>query len=243
MQTKARGWFIAGTDTGVGKTRTACLLLEALARAGQGAVGMKPVASGCRVTEAGLRSEDAELLLAASGVSADYADINPYAFAASCAPHIAARESGDEISLDKILESLQRLQHKAPWIVVEGIGGWMVPLGERLTMADVARAMDLPVILVVGLRLGCLNHALLTAETIRRADIPLAGWVANQIDPAMTHVPENIAALEQRINAPLLAQFPFQPTVKPDVAASAIPIQMLMRFTTNSYVETNERSE
>lgn len=225
-----RGWFITGTDTGVGKTRMSRLLLEALARAGQTAVGMKPVASGCQASEAGLRSEDAESLLAASAAAPDYADVNPYQFAPAIAPHLAAREAGVEISLEKILDCFRRLQTKASWTVVEGVGGWSVPLGERLTMVDVARAMDLPVIIVVGLRLGCLNHALLTVKAIREEGIPLAGWIANQIDPAMTHAPENIAALTQRIDAPLLAQFPFQPIVKHDVAASAMPIQMLMRF-------------
>ena len=204
------GWFITGTDTGVGKTLVSRLLLEALEHAGQFAVGMKPVASGCRATDAGWRSDDALELMAASGASVAYADVNPYALAAACAPHIAAHEMGMEIQLEKILTSFQRLQQKSPWVVVEGVGGWMVPLGERLTMADVARALRLPVILVVGLRLGCLNHALLTVEAIRRADIPLAGWVANQIDPAMTHVPENIATLETKIPAPLLARFPYR---------------------------------
>lgn len=225
------GWFVTGTDTGVGKTLVSRLLLEALRHAGQSAVGMKPVASGCHVTEAGLRSDDALELMKASDISVGYTDVNPYALGSACAPHIAAQEMGVEIELKKILESFRRLQQKSPWVVVEGVGGWLVPLGERLTMADVARALGLPVILVVGLRLGCLNHALLTVEAIRRADIPLAGWIANRIDPAMTHVPENIAALEQKIDAPLLAQFPFEPAMKPGIAASAIPIQMLMRFT------------
>ncbi|GAB4512042.1 MAG: dethiobiotin synthase [Sulfuricaulis sp.] len=224
------GWFVTGTDTGVGKTLVSHLLLEALARAGQTAVGMKPVASGCHATDAGWRSDDALELAAASGTSVDYTDVNPYALGPACAPHIAAREMGIEIELEKILASFRRLQQKSPWVVVEGVGGWMAPLGERMTMADVACALHLPVILVVGLRLGCLNHALLTVEAIRRADMPLAGWIANQIDPAMTHVPENIATLAQKIEAPLLAHFPFEPAAKPNIAVSAIPIQTLMRF-------------
>jgi dethiobiotin synthetase len=229
------GWFVTGTDTGVGKTRVARLLLEALAHAGHSAAGMKPVASGCHVTAAGLHSDDALELMQASGATADYTDVNPYALGSACAPHIAAQEMGVEIELEKILESFRRLQQRSPWVVVEGVGGWMAPLGERLTIADVAHALGLPVILVVGLRLGCLNHALLTAEAIRRADIPLAGWVANQIDPAMTHVPENIATLAQRINAPLLAQIPYQSPVKPGVAAMVFPVdEMIMRFNTNS---------
>jgi dethiobiotin synthetase len=229
------GWFVTGTDTGVGKTLVSRLLLEALKRAGHSAVGMKPVASGCHVTAAGLRSDDALELMQASGAAADYPDVNPYALGSACAPHIAAREMGVEIQLDRILESFRRLQQKSPWIVVEGVGGWMVPLSEHLTMAEVARALGLPVILVVGMRLGCLNHALLTAEAIWRSDIPLAGWVANQIDPAMTHVPENIATLTQRINAPLLAQIPCQSPAQPGVAATAFPVdEMIMRFNTNS---------
>jgi dethiobiotin synthetase len=225
------GWFVTGTDTGVGKTLVSRLLLEALKRAGHSAVGMKPVASGCHVTAAGLRSDDALELMQASGVAADYPDVNPYALGPACAPHIAARETGVAIRLEKILESLRRLQQKSPWVVVEGVGGWSVLLGERLTMAEVAHALGLPVILVVGLRLGCLNHALLTAEAIRRADLPLAGWVANRIDPAMTHVPENIATLTQEIAAPLLAQIPYQSAAKPDVAAAVFPVaEMIMRF-------------
>lgn len=225
------GWFITGTDTGVGKTRIACLLLEALARAGRRAVGMKPVASGCRETAAGLRSEDAERLLAVSDVAVDYAEVNPYAFVPAMAPHLAAHESGMEIRSEVILESFQRLRQKAPWLVVEGVGGWMVPLGEHLTMADVARAMRLPVILVVGLRLGCLNHALLTASAIRREGVPLAGWIANQIDPAMTHVDQNIAALNERIEAPLLARFPYQSPGHHGAPGPNFPRETIMHLT------------
>jgi len=243
MQSEVRGWFITGTDTGVGKTRIACLLLEALAREGRCAVGMKPVASGCRETAAGLRNQDAERLLAVSGVAVDYAEVNPYAFAPALAPHLAAHESGVEIRNEKILDSFQRLRQKAPWMVVEGIGGWMVPLGDLLTMADVARAMRLPVILVVGLRLGCLNHALLTASAIQREGVPLAGWIANQIDPAMTHVDENIAALNERIEAPLLARFPYRPPGHHGASAPVFPRETIMHLTSNSYLKTNERSE
>ena len=206
-----RGWFIAGTDTGVGKTRVSRMLLEALARAGQPAVGMKPVASGCRASQTGLRSDDAEVLMAASGVKLDYADVNPYAFAPAIAPHLAAQELGVEINLPIILASFQRLQVSSSRVVVEGVGGWRAPLGANHMMADVARALRLPVILVVGLRLGCLNHALLTVEAIGHDRLPLAGWVANQIDPVMSHVPENIHTLEQCIPAPLLAQYPYRP--------------------------------
>ena len=225
------GWFITGTDTGVGKTRIACLLLAALAREGRCAIGMKPVASGCRETAAGLRSEDAQSLLAVSGVSADYAEINPYAFVPAMAPHLAARETGIEIRLEKILDHFQHLRQKAPWLVVEGVGGWEVPLGEHLTMAEVAYAMRLPAILVVGLRLGCLNHALLTASAIQREGVPLAGWIANQIDPAMTHVNENIAALNERILAPLLARFPYRSPGHHGAPDPVFPSEMIMHLT------------
>ncbi len=225
------GWFITGTDTGVGKTRVSRLLLEALAREGKRAVGMKPVASGCRVTAAGTRNEDAETLLAASGAVVDYADVNPYAFIPAIAPHLAAREAGVDIRLEKILESFQRLRRAAPWIVVEGVGGWKAPLGERVTTADVALALRLPVILVVGLRLGCLNHALLTAAAVERDGATLTGWIANRIDPRMTHVEENIAALTERIGAPLLAQFPYRDADDRATPAPAFDRETIMHLT------------
>jgi dethiobiotin synthetase len=234
MPPKVRGWFITGTDTGVGKTRIACLLLEALAREGRCAVGMKPVASDCRETAAGPRNQDAERLLAVSGVAVDYAEVNPYAFVPTLAPNLAAHECGVEIRNEKILESFQRLRQKAPWLVVEGIGGWMVPLGKQLTMADVARAMRLPAILVVGLRLGCLNHALLTAAAIQRDGVALAGWIANQIDPAMTHADENIAALRERIEAPLLARFPYLVPGHNGASATVFPREMIMHLTSKA---------
>lgn len=203
------GWFIAGTDTGVGKTRIAQMLLTALALQGQRAIGMKPVAGGCRQTHNGLRNEDAERLLASSNVAADYLDVNPYAFEPAVAPHLAAQAAGLEIRPEVILDHFERLRRLAPWVVVEGVGGWLTPLGPRLTMADVAHSLRLPVILVVGVRLGCLNHALLTTEAIRHRGVTLAGWVANQIDPHMVMAEENVSTLRDRIEAPWLASFPY----------------------------------
>ena len=225
------GWFITGTDTGVGKTRVAERLLRTLAQQGRHAVGMKPVASGCRVTDAGWRSEDAERLLAAGNVPADYAEVNPYAFAPAIAPHLAAREVNVEIGLPRMLESFRRLRERADWIVVEGVGGWKVPLSERLMLADVVRAMQLPVIVVVGLRLGCLNHALLTIEAIQRDAMALAGWIANQIDPDMERVEENIAALECRLAAPLLARFPYTPSDNDNASNIVFPSDAIERLT------------
>lgn len=205
------GWFITGTDTGVGKTRVACALLEALTDAGYPSVGMKPVASGASLTPAGWRNTDAEALRAASGVDCDYADVNPYCFEPAIAPHLAAEAAGQEIELDQILGSFARLKQCARFVVVEGAGGWRVPLGMSLTTSGLARALELPVVLVVGMRLGCLNHALLSVEAIRRDGVPLAGWIANGVDAEMSAVGRNLVTLEKNIGLAPLAVFPYSP--------------------------------
>jgi dethiobiotin synthetase len=213
------GWFVTGTDTGVGKTLASQAILAAMAQRGARAVGMKPVASGCRRTSHGLRSDDAEALIAQSAVNASYDDVNPYAFEPAVAPHIASR--GRPIETATIRVAFQRLLLLAPHVVVEGVGGWMVPIGRGRTMADVARALDLPVIMVVGMRLGCLNHALLTAAGIERCGLRFAGWIANPMDSTMELFPENVAALRELLPAPLLAVFPYG-NVNPEKLASAL---------------------
>ncbi|HEY0233401.1 MAG TPA: dethiobiotin synthase [Dokdonella sp.] len=200
----ARGLFVTGTDTGVGKTHASCVLLAALRARGLRAVGMKPVASGCRETPQGLRNDDADALIGASAPTPSYADCNPYAFAPPIAPHIAARASGREIRLEPVLAAHSRLAPIADRIVIEGVGGWMAPLSDSLMQADLVRALDVPVILVVGLRLGCINHALLSARAITADGARLAGWIANRIDPDMQEVDANLATLRARIGAPLL---------------------------------------
>jgi dethiobiotin synthetase len=200
------GWFVAGTDTGVGKTQVATALLRMLAQQGRTAVGMKPVASGAQETSAGLRSDDALQLQAASSVSATYDEINPFCFAPTVAPHLAAPQP---IDIEPILRRFHALAARTDYLVVEGVGGWAVPINSHETMADVARQMKLPVVLVVGLRLGCLNHALLTAAAITAAGLPLAGWIANAIDSQMAWRDENIRALAQRLPTALLATFPY----------------------------------
>jgi len=205
------GWFVTGTDTGVGKTHVACALVAALADAGRRAVGMKPVASGARRTPAGLRHADAERLLAAGNVAVPYDAVNPYCFEPAVAPHLAAEDAGVKLRLQTVLAAHARLCAAADCTVVEGAGGWRVPLGPRTTMSDLARALGLPVLLVVGLRLGCLNHALLTVEAIRRDGVPFAGWVANACDASMEYRARNIEALAQCLEAPPLAIFPHQP--------------------------------
>ncbi|MBU1691178.1 MAG: dethiobiotin synthase [Gammaproteobacteria bacterium] len=204
-----KAYFITGTDTGVGKTLVACALLQAFIKQGKKAVGMKPVVAGSMETPAGLCYEDVENLLAAGNVAAPRELINPYALTLSIAPHIASAQMGVDIRLEKIEQSCLKLREMAEVVVVEGVGGFMVPLNDREDTADMAQLLGLPVIMVVGLRLGCLNHALLSAQEIRRRGLTLAGWVANKIDPDMLFAQDNIVALEQRLKAPLIGTVPY----------------------------------
>lgn len=204
----SKGYFIAGTDTGVGKTQISVGLIHALRQQGLSVAGMKPVASGCVETESGLRNDDALQLQAAASREHPYDDINPYAFAPPIAPHIAAQQVGRSISLQVIEERLHRLQASAECVVVEGVGGWQVPLDQEQTMAQLAQQLGFPVILVVGLRLGCLNHALLSHDAILESGLNCAGWIANQVDPHMEYVSENIDYLQRHLRAPLLGSVP-----------------------------------
>lgn len=198
---EGNGWFVTGTDTEIGKTFVACALLHALRHAGLRALAMKPVAAGL---DARGRNDDVERLLAASSIEAPRDLVNPYAFHAAIAPHIAAAEEGREIDLATIATAFAQLQGTADAVLVEGVGGFLVPLGPACDTSDLARLLGLPVILVVGMRLGCINHALLTQQAIAGCGLRLAGWVANCIDPAMSRFPENLAALQARLAAPLL---------------------------------------
>jgi dethiobiotin synthetase len=201
-----RGYFVTGTGTGVGKTRVSCALLHAFAERGKIVVGMKPVAAGM---ENG-KWEDVELLSAAGNINVPRELINPYAFIPPIAPHIAAERAGIRIDVEVIRNALCKLQELADAVIVEGVGGFLVPLNERQNGADLAVALGLPVILVVGMQLGCLSHALLTAQAVQAAGLTLAGWVANGIDPAMQAFDENVSALERRLKCPLLGVLPFQ---------------------------------
>jgi dethiobiotin synthetase len=202
------GVFITGTDTGIGKTLVAAALLAALNAQGRRAVGMKPVASGCSETADGLRNDDAECLLAHSAGAPEYGLVNPYAFAEPIAPHLAAADTGTQIRLDPILAAFAALSTNADCVVVEGVGGWAVPLSPTVMQADLVRALKLPVILVVGLRLGCINHALLSARAIHNDGCALLGWIGNGIDPAMARVDDNVATLRARLPAPCLGLLP-----------------------------------
>lgn len=199
-----QAYFVTGTDTGVGKTMISSLLVRQFAQHGLRSVGMKPVASGCERREGQLISEDVTQLLAASNVDLPLADINPYAFEPAIAPHIAAQQAGVQIDFDHIQSAFQRLQAHADVVIVEGAGGFYVPLGDEHDIADLAVKLDLPVILVVGMRLGCINHALLTAAAIQQRGLTLAGWVANQVDPDMAMLEENLQTLRQRMSAAYL---------------------------------------
>lgn len=201
------GFFVAGTDTGVGKTTFAVALLRRFNAAGVRSAGMKPVAAG---TAGGL-NEDVEALVAASSPGLERKLVCPYLFAPPIAPHLAAAEAGVRIDLAVIEHAFHVLSREAEVILVEGVGGLRVPLNEREDGADLAKRLGLPVILVVGVRLGCLNHALLTQEAIWNRGMPLAGWVASRIDPHMARAADNLRALGERLQAPLIADIPFRP--------------------------------
>jgi dethiobiotin synthetase len=220
--------FVTGTDTGVGKTRVACALLRAYAARGLHVVGMKPVAAGARRRDGVWVNEDVEALIAASNVSAPLELVNPYCFEPPVAPHIAANREKIIIKNRYLQECHQRLSALAEVVVVEGAGGFCVPLNEEETSADLARVLALPVVLVVGMRLGCLNHALLTAEAIRTRGLRLAGWVANHIDPAMSCADDNVVALQERLQAPLLARLAFDEAAGACVLAMQLDVDALV---------------
>ena len=203
--------FVTGTDTGVGKTRIAAALCVAYAAHGKRVAAMKPVASGCMQTRAGLRNDDAEALRAAMTVRAAYGDVNPYAFEPPIAPHIAAMEAGCPIDFGLLDGCYERLCLQSDVIIVEGAGGWLAPLDATRTFADLAARWQLDVILVVGLRLGCLNHALLTAEAIEARGLKLAGWVGNSVDPDFERREANTDTLRSRLAANCLGVFPYSP--------------------------------
>lgn len=203
-------FYVTGTDTGAGKSIASAALLHAYAAHGIRAAGMKPVASGCERTAAGLRNEDALLLQAAAGNDAPYDTVNPYAFAPAVAPEFAAREAGLEVALPLIRDAHARLAGDAQVVVVEGVGGWMAPLSATLDQCDLARALGADVVLVVGLRLGCISHARLTARAIEADGLRLAGWLGSTLDPDMPRLAENIEALRTRIDAPCLGVLPYR---------------------------------
>jgi dethiobiotin synthetase len=199
-------YFVVGTDTNVGKTYVASALVKHFADGGFKTVGMKPVASGCELNEENeLINEDVTTLMNASNVSAPLDLINPYHFAPAIAPHIAAEQAGVEIELSKIKQAYEQLSSLADAVIVEGAGGFYVPLNRTETLADLAVLLNIPMILVVGMRLGCINHALLTVEAIQARGLRLAGWLANEIEPNFAMFGENLVSLQQRIASPCIS--------------------------------------
>lgn len=204
-----RGYFVTGTDTGVGKTRISLGLMSLLQTQGHVVTGMKPVASGCSRSPAGLVNDDALRLQAQASFRVPYEQVNPYAFEPAIAPHLAANMAGVKIEPAVIREAFEQLTEAADRVVVEGVGGWLVPINASQTMVDVALELGLPVILVVAVRLGCLNHAMLSSEAIGASGLPFAGWIANRLDPGCEAAAENILALRERLDAPFLGEVGF----------------------------------
>ncbi|MFW5386370.1 dethiobiotin synthase [Yersinia sp. 2542 StPb PI] len=202
-------WFITGTDTDVGKTVASCALLQTAAQQGYRTAGYKPVASGSQMTPDGLRNSDALALQANSSAALSYSQVNPLTFLEATSPHIASASEGLEIDLSILSQGLQQLEHSAEWILVEGAGGWFTPLSPQATFADWVLREQLPVIMVVGIKLGCINHALLTALAIRQAGLKLVGWIANEVIPAGGRQVEYMATLTQMISAPRLGVVPY----------------------------------
>ena len=221
----SKTWFVTGTDTGVGKTAVCCALLEAAAAAGLETAAVKPVAAGC--DERG-RNEDALRLMACMSAQLDYEQVNPVALKAAVAPHIAAREEGRRLSVSRLAGLCRGVMATgSDFVLIEGAGGWRVPVDSRETLADLARELQVGVILVVGMRLGCINHALLTAEAIQRDGLQLAGWVANQSENRMHNHQENLDTLRNLLPAPLLGDVPRLCPFDPLAASNYLDISAL----------------
>lgn len=222
-------YFVTGTDTDVGKTRVAAALLWQARQQGLSTVGIKPVAAGCDMTAQGLRNDDALVLQAQCQPPLPYARVNPVALAPALAPHIAAQDIGLPLQAETLAAHCQQvLTEGATFGLVEGAGGWRVPLNQTQTLADLAQRLALPVILVVGIRLGCINHALLSAEAIAADGLPLAGWVANGVDPNASRSEDNIRTIAERIEAPCLGVIPYLSDPQPNVLAAYIDLAPLI---------------
>ena len=222
-------FFITGTDTGVGKTLIACALLHAFASKSMRVVGMKPVAAGAEKVGERLVNDDVRALKAASNITADDELVNPYCFAPAIAPHIAAREAGVTIEMRRVEAAYRELHARADCVIVEGAGGVRVRIAREAAMGEVAAQLGAPVILVVGMRLGCLNHALLTAHAIESAGVRFAGWVANHIDPHMARADANVGALRERLRAPLIGRVPYSSDLNAGRVSRLLAIDLLQR--------------
>ncbi|MCO7262889.1 dethiobiotin synthase [Dickeya zeae] len=202
-------WFVTGTDTEVGKTVASVALLQAARRAGYRTAGYKPVASGCELTPHGVRNSDALQLQANSTLTLPYEAVNPLAFMEPTSPHIISAEENRPIVFSTLSDGLRQLERQANWVLVEGAGGWFTPLAGRQTFADWVQAESLPVILVVGVKLGCINHAMLTAQAVQHAGVRLAGWIANVVQPPGRYHGAYLQTLQDNLPAPLLGEIPY----------------------------------
>ncbi len=216
------GYFITGTDTGVGKTWVTLALMKAMQNKGKVVAGMKPVACGCKDTRDGLRNDDAVKILKQSNQSLSYKTVNPYAFQHAIAPHIAAGLVGVMIDIEKIAGEFDKLIKDSDCVLVEGIGGWCVPLGGDIMLSELVKRLDLPVILVVGLRLGCINHALSTDRAMQADGARLHGWVSSQVDANYACLEETMMTLQARISAPFLGNLPYMEKFDLEILASHI---------------------
>lgn len=223
----AKGLFITGTDTDIGKTVISAALCHGFAARGERVAALKPIAAGCEQTADGLRNADALSLMAAASIALPYATVNPYAFKPAIAPHLAAAAAGIEIDPDRIKLDIDRVADNADRVIVEGAGGWQVPMDEFLSFADLAELIGYPVILVVGMRLGCLNHALLSADAIYSRNVPIGGWIANCIDPDMSHLQENIETLKGQIAFPYLGTVPWMEHPQPAQVVKHIHLERI----------------
>jgi dethiobiotin synthetase len=215
----SQAYFLTGTDTEIGKTFITCALLHCARRTGLSAAGLKPIAAG---TDAEGLNDDVERIRAASSVELPREVINPFCYQSPIAPHIAAAEEGRPIDFGTIAYTVTTARKQADFVVVEGVGGFCVPLAEDRNSADLAVLLGLPVILVVGMRLGCINHALLTTEAILARGLRLAGWVANRIDPNMSRFEENLKTLETLLPMPLLGIVPHRADGNAALAGEAL---------------------
>lgn len=222
-------FFVTGTNTGVGKTLVTASLLAAARQRGLRTAGLKPVAAGCDMTHEGLRNGDALALLAQSSLPLSYEQVNPVALAAAIAPHLAAEQAGRRLSADRLAGFCRgTMMQPLDLLLIEGAGGWRVPLNERETFADLVKILQLPVILVVGMELGCINHALLTAEAIRRDGLVLAGWVANRVVPEMSCYHENLHSLQLRLGCPMMGELPYLAEPGVEQAATGLDLDRLL---------------
>ncbi|MBA5762566.1 ATP-dependent dethiobiotin synthetase BioD [Vibrio sp. 404] len=221
-------FFIAGTDTDVGKTVASKAILNALAQKGLKTIGYKPVASDSEKTEQGMRNSDALYLQNAATVDVDYDDVNPYALELAASPHIAAKRENVVIDYDVLSEKLAQHKQNSDIVLVEGAGGWRVPVSDSDCLSTWVQREQLPVVLVVGIKLGCLSHALLTLDAIKADGLQLAGWVANRINPGTEHYAEIIEMLEQKIDAPKIGEIPYVPSVKRKELAKYIDVMPLV---------------